>query len=84
MPHTYNDRAGLAAQTISKFDIPENHLMLVDDLTPGATNNPIWCTYGPAPYAGYVIGQDGVIVASEIWAADIDFPKVIDAHLATR
>lgn len=84
MPHDYAGRVALAKETITRHQIPSDQLLLVDDLTPRAQNNPGWCTYGPAPYAGYLIGQDGVIVASEIWASDIDFPKIIDAHLASR
>lgn len=84
MPHDYDDRVALARQTIARFSIPQNQRVLVDEVAPLVRNNPLWCTYGPAPYAGYVIGQDGVIVESAIWASDIDFPRAIDAHLASR
>lgn len=42
-------------------------LILVDDLTPGDLNNPVWCTYGPAQNAAFLIAQDGTVVAAHRW-----------------
>ncbi|MEE8419533.1 MAG: hypothetical protein V3S02_05415 [Dehalococcoidales bacterium] len=36
--------------------------MLVDEI-----DNPVWCTYGPAPNIAYLIGTDGIIVTSQQW-----------------
>jgi len=36
---------------------------LVDEI-----DNPLWCTYGPAPDIAYLIGTDGTIVKKQIWA----------------
>jgi len=43
--------------------------VLIDDLTPhNATgNNPVWCTYGQGPNMGFVIGQNGTVVAELDW-----------------
>jgi hypothetical protein len=36
--------------------------ILIDEI-----DNPIWCTYGPAPDIAYLIGTDGVIVEKQGW-----------------
>ncbi|MCK6545191.1 hypothetical protein L6R52_04930 [Myxococcota bacterium] len=45
--------------------VPERRI-LVDTL-----DNPVWCTYGPAPNAAFLIRQDGIIEASHAWL-DVD------------
>ena len=63
------DKRRLAA--VFGHEIPDrvpNFEVLVDDLTPGPQNNPVWCTYGPCPNCSYLIGQDVVIVAVQTWA----------------
>ena len=42
-------------------------LLLIDDLAPHGANNPVWCTYGPAPNAAYLIASDGEILAAHKW-----------------
>jgi len=37
-------------------------LVLVDEI-----DNPVWCTYGPAPNIAYLIGMDGHIVLKQQW-----------------
>lgn len=36
--------------------------VLVDEM-----DNPLWCTYGPAPDIAYLIGTDGKIVEKQGW-----------------
>jgi hypothetical protein len=57
------------------------HLMLIDDLTPRTRNNPVWCTYGPTPNSGYLIGQDGRIIASHLWVQPNEIEEAIDSLL---
>ena len=64
-PHTYRDRVTLALQTDALLE--GNQLMLLDDLTPMALNNPMWCTYGPAPNCAFLIGQDGRFIEAQQW-----------------
>lgn len=59
-PRTYAERRALAATTQKKLT-PERRV-LVDDL-----DNPVWCTYGPAPNAAFIIRQDGIIEAAHPW-----------------
>ena len=70
-PTTYEERLVPAAA----LNLGSNQLLLIDDLTEGAMN-PVWCTYGPAPNAAYLIGQDGVIHAAQTW---LDIPTMEDA-----
>ena len=65
-PLVYEDRVAAAQDTEGLLG--GNQLVLVDDLTPGQQNNPVWCTYGPCPNCAYLIGQDGVIVTVQTWA----------------
>ena len=46
-------------------------LLLVDDLTPSGPVNPVWCTYGPAPNAAFLIGQNGIVEVQQDWL-DVD------------
>ena len=93
-PLVYDDRVAAAQDTEDLLE--GNQLVLVDDLTPGQQNNPVWCTYGPCPNCAYLIGQDGVIVTVQTWAflagmkAEIDqllrpqqdYPGVANARAA--
>ena len=44
---TYDERVA-TAQEIDPL-LKGNQLLLVDDLVPGALNNPVWCTYKSLP-----------------------------------
>ncbi len=59
-----------------------SHLMLVDGLVPRPSNNPVWCTYGPAPNCGYLIGRDGRIVAVQQRVDVAAMASTIDSLLA--
>jgi len=36
-------------------------IVLLDDLAPLSRNNPVWCSYGPAPNSVYLIDQTGML-----------------------
>ena len=59
-PVTYEERVQLTARTIAEegLTVP----VLVDEM-----DNPVWCTYGPAPDIAYLIGTDGRIVEKQGW-----------------
>ncbi len=59
-PVTYEERLKLASRTIEVegLTVP----LLVDEM-----DNPLWCTYGPAPNIAYLIGTDGTIVEKQGW-----------------
>ncbi len=64
-PKTYGERVGLATEIRALLE--GDQLMLVDELTPEGRNNPLWCSYGPAPTLGYLIDQDGSVVKGLNW-----------------
>ena len=59
-PQTYEERFELACQTVVEAGIKVP--VLVDDI-----DNPVWCTYGPAPDIAYLIGTDGKIIVRQPW-----------------
>jgi hypothetical protein len=56
----YEERVELARKTVDSegLEIP----VLVDEM-----DNPLWCTYGPAPNNAYFIGTEGKIIAKQGW-----------------
>lgn len=64
-PYTWGGRSNLARRILSKMD--NRPIMLVDDLDRDGLVNPVWCTYGTAPNAAFVIAQDGTIALAELW-----------------
>jgi len=50
-PLTYQERVEQASKTVIEAEI----------------DNPVWCTYGPAPNIAYFIGTDGKIIAKQGW-----------------
>ena len=65
-PYTWEGRRHLARRILSKMD--SQPIMLIDELDPDGLVNPVWCTYGTAPNAAYVIAQDGRITLAQLWA----------------
>jgi hypothetical protein len=56
--------------------------MLVDDLTPESRDNPLWCSYGPAPNSGYLIDRTGGLRVVNRWTDLSEMEETIDAILA--
>ena len=76
---TYDERVATAREIDSLLE--GTQLLLVDDLVPGALNNPVWCTYGPCPNCAYMIGQDGTIDTTQEWFSDTPMETAIDELL---
>ena len=64
-PMSYPERVA-KAKLVRPF-IEGRQTQLVDELSP-RSDNPVWCTYGPCPKCGFLIGQDGVIDTVMHWA----------------
>eukprot|EP00656_Telonema_subtile_P048934 TRINITY_DN5973_c0_g1_i2.p1 TRINITY_DN5973_c0_g1~~TRINITY_DN5973_c0_g1_i2.p1 ORF type:complete len:140 (-),score=19.42 TRINITY_DN5973_c0_g1_i2:187-606(-) len=47
----------------------DKYTIVVDDLTPHNVtgNNPVWCSWGPAPNAAWLIKQDSKVVLAQSW-----------------
>jgi hypothetical protein len=53
--------------------------VLVDEI-----DNPLWCTYGPAPNNAYLIGTDGTIIAKQGWYQPEEMRSAIDTYLRNK
>jgi len=73
-PLTYEERAELARKTAVEAGI--NVPLLVDEI-----DNPVWCTYGPAPNIAYLIGTDGKIIAKQGWYTPKLMEQAITSYL---
>jgi hypothetical protein len=76
-PQTYEERLELAIKTINVEGITVP--VLVDEM-----DNPLWCTYGPAPNIAYLIGTDGKIVARQGWYNPEEMESSILAYLGNN
>lgn len=64
--YTYEDRADHAR--ITRNLLEGRQLQVVDALdVEDFWVNPVWCTYGTAPNATYLIGRDGIITYANPW-----------------
>jgi acetyl esterase/lipase len=59
-PTTYEARLQLARQTVAESGIKVP--VLVDEM-----DNPVWCTYGPAPNIAYFIDRGGTVLVKQSW-----------------
>jgi hypothetical protein len=53
--------------------------VLIDEI-----DNPVWCTYGPAPDIAYLIDRNGIIVEKQGWYQPDLMETVIDKHLDSK
>ena len=74
-PRNFSSRFALAC----KISLNPLFSVLVDDLTPHnqSGNNPVWCQWGPAPNAAWLIGMDGKVRLSQSWFD----PRTMDAAI---
>lgn len=71
-PTNYPGRVSNAKHINDAFALNSTFTILLDDLTPhvaalGNGNNPVWCTWGPAPNAAWLIGTDGNVELAQTW-----------------
>jgi hypothetical protein len=45
-------------------------------------DNPLWCTYGPAPNIAYLIGTNGIIAEKQGWYQPQLMEAAIGKYLA--
>ena len=63
--YTWTERRAHAQRILNQMT--NDPLMLIDSAPPDPVTNPVWCTYGTAPNAAFVIDQDGTIALSQLW-----------------
>ena len=76
-PLTYEERVELARKAAVEAGI--NVPLLVDEI-----DNPVWCTYGPAPNIAYLIGTDGKIIAKQGWYDPVKMEIAIQTYLNSQ
>lgn len=64
-PTTWEGRVANAARVLQRMT--NDPLMLIDGIGADVPTNPVWCTYGTAPNAAFVIDRHGNIVLSQLW-----------------
>jgi hypothetical protein len=68
-PRTFNGRLA-NANKVNRSSLHGNVSVLVDDLTPNNSsdgNDPVWCTWGPAPNAGFFVLQNHTVALAQTW-----------------
>ena len=76
-PTTYQERLALASEMIQEIEITMP--VLIDEI-----DNPVWCSYGPAPNIAYLIDRDGIIVEKQGWYQPDLMETVIDKYLDSK
>lgn len=68
-PRNYSSRVEVSRHVADIFGLSKRFTILVDDLTPhNATgNDPLWCTWGPAPNSAWLIGKNKKVVLAQTW-----------------
>ena len=70
-PRTFNERLTNAKDVNHGMSrLHGNFSVLVDDLTPhnsSAGNDPVWCSWGPAPNAGFFVLQNHTVALAQTW-----------------
>ena len=68
-PLNYTARLANAAHINDAFKLNRLFTVAVDDLVPHnrTGNDPVWCAYGPAPNAAWLIDTDGKVVLAQTW-----------------
>ena len=80
MPMTYPERVSYARDTAAL--LTGQQLLLVDDLTPGTRDNPLWCSYGTCPNCAFLIAQDGQLQRVQTWLNVDEMQAAIDLLLS--
>jgi hypothetical protein len=81
-PQTYSERLSISAAKVLPY-LHSNAILLIDylDGPTGAYNNPVWCSYANAARAAILIGQDGVVKATQSWFARDEMQSYIKSEL---
>jgi len=76
-PSTYQERVSQSTQMVQELGITIP--VLIDEM-----DNPVWCTYGPAPNIAYLIDSDGKIVTKQGWYNPQMMKVAIEAYLSSQ
>lgn len=77
-PKNYQDRLSNAGDTRV---LDKRVHVVVDDLAPHNTtmggNNPLWCGWGPAPNAAWLLRPDGKVNLAQLWFHSAQMDKAM-------
>ena len=76
-PANYEERTRQATQMAEELEITIP--VLTDEM-----DNPVWCTYGPAPNSAYFIGTDGRIIVKQGWYQPELMKMAVAAYLTSE
>jgi hypothetical protein len=76
-PVTYQERVSQSTQMTQELGITIP--VLIDEM-----DNPVWCTYGPAPNIAYLIGTDGKIISKQGWYDPAKMENTIQTYLSKQ
>jgi hypothetical protein len=76
-PATYQERVAQSTQMVRELGITIP--VLIDEM-----DNPLWCTYGPAPNIAYLIDSDGKIIGKQGWYDPQLMKVVIEEYLDSQ
>jgi hypothetical protein len=81
-PQTYSERLTVSASKVLPY-LHNDAILLLDylDGPTGQYNNPVWCSYANAARAAILIGQDGVILATQTWFAHEEMQAAIKSSV---
>ena len=82
LPQAYDYATRVEHAKTAEAMLEGDQVLLVDDLDNDGRTNPVWCTYGPAPNAAYLIRQDGGIQEARRWMNPHSLREVIDEMLS--
>ena len=72
-PASYEVRVAQASQMADELKITVP--VLIDEM-----DNPVWCTYGPAPNSAYLINTDGKVLEKQGWYQ----PRLMEAAITAN
>jgi hypothetical protein len=84
-PKTYAARVANAQHISDYVKLNRKFTILVDDLAPhntSAGNDPLWCGWGPAPNAAWLIARNSTVQLAQTWFKKEPMANAIAALLA--
>jgi len=82
-PLNYSSRVNVVNHINDIIALDPAYTVAVDNLTPHNAsehpggNDPVWCTWGPAPNAGWLINTNGTVVVSQPWFQPHEMDKAM-------
>ncbi len=81
-PQSFEERIQESATRVLPL-LHDDAILLIDylDGVGGDANNPVWCSYANGARSAVLIGQDGVIIATQDWFSKDDLITIVNENL---